>query len=83
MAGILKQVIVYSKVTCICLLFVAVAVIVFKNRDYRTNFWPGAAGEKVSTLWLMLATAVSAGGDNQRRPVIVGTRIRFCAVLQQ
>src|SRR5882672_5859451 len=60
MATKVRQFIVYSKVTFIGLIFVGVALILFKNRNYKTNFWPGADGEQVSTLWLMLATAITS-----------------------
>ena len=58
MASGFRQFVVHAKVTVLCLVFVAVCVIVFMNRTYETNFWPGADGDKVSTLWLMGATSV-------------------------
>ncbi len=60
MAGAVKQFVVYSKVTFIVAIFAAVALVVFKNRGYKTRFWPGAAKAEVSTLWLMLATGVGS-----------------------
>lgn len=60
MATKVRQFIVYSKVTFIGLIFIGVTLILFKNRNYKTNFWPGADGEQVSTLWLMLATAITS-----------------------
>jgi heme/copper-type cytochrome/quinol oxidase subunit 2 len=56
----MRQIVVYSKLTIVCAIFLAVAVVVFMNRNYKTNFWPGADGEPVSTLWLMLATAITS-----------------------
>src|SRR5262245_17027531 len=60
MASKIRQFVVYSKLTVLTAIALAVGVVVFKNRNYRTNFWPGADGEPVSTLWLMLATAVTS-----------------------
>lgn len=58
MAGRIRQFVVYAKVTLIVALAVVVIVVVFMNRNYRTNFWPWADKEQVSTLWLMLATCI-------------------------
>lgn len=58
MASKVKQFFVYARLTIIVLLFISLGVIVFRNRAYKTNFWPGADGEQVATLWLMLATAI-------------------------
>lgn len=52
-----KQIIVYARLMIVAILFLGIVVVVFMNRNYETNFWPGASGEKVSTLWLILATA--------------------------
>ena len=38
----------------------AAIVVVFMNRNYKTSFWPGATDREVSTLWLMLGTAVGS-----------------------
>ena len=54
----MKQISVYTRLTIVIILFAALVVVVFMNRNYKTNFWPGASGEQVSTLWLMLATAI-------------------------
>jgi len=59
-ASKLRQFVVYSKLTILTVIAMAVVIVVFKNRGYKTNFWPGADGDPVSTLWLMLATAVSS-----------------------
>ncbi len=53
-----RQFLVYTKVTILCLIVAVVAVFVVKNCGYTTRFWPGAVGEPVSTLWLMLMTGV-------------------------
>src|ERR1043166_7835659 len=53
----LKQIFVYTRLTVVIVLFIAILITVFMNRNYKTNFWPGASGEPVSTLWLILATA--------------------------
>jgi hypothetical protein len=58
MASKFRQFVVYSKVTLLCVVFLAVGYIVFRNRNFKTNFWPGADGEPVPTLWLMLATSL-------------------------
>ncbi len=58
MAGSLKQIVVYTKVTIITAVLLGVLIIVFKNRGYETEFWPWADKAKVPTLWLMLATSV-------------------------
>lgn len=58
MAGPIKQVTVYAKVTIIVAILVGVAVVIFMNRNYKTRFWPWADQAEVSTLWLMLATSV-------------------------
>ncbi|MBI5762776.1 MAG: hypothetical protein HZA51_04540 [Planctomycetes bacterium] len=58
MASGFRQFVVYTKVTALFLVFAGVLLIVFMNRNYKTNFWPGAAGEQVATLWLMGATGV-------------------------
>ncbi|HUN79875.1 MAG TPA: hypothetical protein VMV81_00025 [Phycisphaerae bacterium] len=58
MASRMKQISVYTRLTIVIILFVALVVVVFKNRNYTTNFWPGASSEPVATLWLMLATAI-------------------------
>ncbi|HKQ50473.1 MAG TPA: hypothetical protein VJZ71_20545 [Phycisphaerae bacterium] len=58
MAGPIKQITVYAKVTLIVAIFLGVATIIFKNRSYETKFWPWAVLAPVSTLWLMLATSV-------------------------
>ena len=58
MASGFRQFVVHAKVTVLCIVFVTVAVIVFMNRNYKTNFWPGASAVEVSTLWLMGATSV-------------------------
>jgi amino acid transporter len=54
----IKQVVVYAKVMLLVVLAVLIGAIVFKNRAYRTEFWPWAVQEEVPTLWLMLATSV-------------------------
>jgi uncharacterized protein HemX len=56
----MRQLIVYTKLTVVCICLGTVAVVVFMNRNYTTNFWPAAVGEPVSTLWLMLATALAS-----------------------
>lgn len=38
----------------------AAIVIIFMNRNYKTRFWPGATDRDVSTLWLMLGTAIGS-----------------------
>lgn len=58
MAGTFKQALVYTKVTIIFLILLGVAIVVFKNSGYKTNFWPYADQNQVPTLWLMLATSV-------------------------
>lgn len=58
MASGFRQFVVYTKVTALFLVFAGVILIVFMNRNYKTNFWPGAAGEPLATLWLMGATSV-------------------------
>ena len=58
MAGSFKQLVVYTKVTFIVAVLLGVAVVVFMNRKYETQFWPWADQAPVSTLWLMLATSV-------------------------
>lgn len=56
----MRQIIVYSKLIIVCAALLLVALIVFMNRSFKSNFWPGADGEPVSTLWLMLATAITS-----------------------
>src|SRR5438128_12159663 len=51
----MKQIFVYTRLTAIIVLFVAIMVIVFENRNNETDFWPVA--KKISTVWLILATA--------------------------
>ncbi len=53
-----RQLVVYFKVTVLGVLAVLVAVFVVKNCRYETQFWPGAVGEPVPTLWLILMTSV-------------------------
>jgi heme/copper-type cytochrome/quinol oxidase subunit 2 len=53
-----KHVVVYGKLIAIVAVLMTAAVVVFQNRNYSTKFWPGAADEEVSTLWLMLWTAI-------------------------
>ena len=60
MAGPVKQITVYAKVTLIVAILLFVATIIFKNRSYETRFWPWAHQAPVSTLWLMLATSVAS-----------------------
>lgn len=54
----MKQISVYARLTVVIVLLVALVVVIFMNRNYKTNFWPGASGEPVATLWLILATAI-------------------------
>jgi heme/copper-type cytochrome/quinol oxidase subunit 2 len=60
LASRIREFVVYAKVTAILLVVLAVGLIVFMNRSYRTRFWPGASEVEVSTLWLMLATSVTS-----------------------
>ena len=60
MTGRYRQVVVYGRVTILCLLAAAVVVLVVKNWDFKTRFWPGASDRDVPTLWLMAATAAIA-----------------------
>ncbi len=60
MAERFRQVVVYGRVTILCLLAAAVVVLVVKNWDFKTKFWPGASDRDVPTLWLMAATAALA-----------------------
>ncbi len=60
MAGRFRQVVVYGRVTILCLLAAAVVVLVVKNWDFKTRFWPGASNQDVPTLWLMAAAAALA-----------------------
>jgi len=54
----LKRLVVYAKVGFVVIVLAAIVVLVFKNRDYQTRFWPGAAEADVPTLWLILVTAI-------------------------
>lgn len=58
MARQIKQIFVYTKVTCVCLLLAAIVVLIVKNWGFQTRFWPGAAHQDVPTLWLMLVTSL-------------------------
>jgi hypothetical protein len=58
MAGPIKQITVYAKVTFILAVVLGVVIIIFMNRAYKTRFWPWADQADVPTLWLMLATSV-------------------------
>lgn len=60
MPGRLRSVVVYAKLVVVFAVAIAVIVVAFKNRHYKTKFWPGADAQEVSTLWLMLATAGAA-----------------------
>jgi type VI protein secretion system component VasK len=53
-----RQFLVYSKATLLLAGLLALLLLVFKNRSYTTQFWPGAADQPVSTLWIMLLTAI-------------------------
>lgn len=55
-----KQLIVYTKVTGMCLAGIAVVLVVFMNRNYETRFWPGATDRDLPVLWLMLGSGVSS-----------------------
>ena len=57
MTGKIKQFFVYARVMLVCAILALVLVLVFKNRGFRTKFWPGAETAEVSTLWLMCATS--------------------------
>ncbi len=57
MAGKIKQVVVYARVTVVCVILALVVVVVFKNWKFETHFWPGAVTAKVKTLWFMIATS--------------------------
>lgn len=56
----LKQIIVYIKVTGMCLAGIAAILVVFMNRNYETRFWPGATDRDLPVLWLMLGSGVSS-----------------------
>lgn len=60
MRGSFGRFVVYCKVSFVGLLFLAIVVLVWQNRGYKTNFWPGAADAQspVATLWLILLTSV-------------------------
>ena len=58
MAGPVKQITVYAKVTIIVAILLGTIVIIFMNRGYKTRFWPWADQADVPTLWLMLATSI-------------------------
>lgn len=54
----LKRMGVYAKVGVVVIVLAAIVVLVWQNRRYTTNFWPGAAEADVPTLWLILLTAI-------------------------
>ncbi|MBN2563445.1 MAG: hypothetical protein JXQ75_21195 [Phycisphaerae bacterium] len=58
MARRITQFVVYTKVTFVCLVLVAIGLLIVKNWGYKTRFWPGAAEGDVPTLWLILASSV-------------------------
>lgn len=58
MTGKLRQFVVYGKVTIVAAILLLVAIVVVKNWQFKTRFWPWANERDVPTLWLMLATAV-------------------------
>jgi len=60
MAGMGRRFVVYSKVAVLGVLTVLVVVFAVKNCRYETQFWPGAVGEPVPTLWLILMTSVTS-----------------------
>lgn len=57
MGSRIRQLFVYTKVTFLIAVFLAVLLFIFMNRRYDTRFWPGATETPVSTLWLMLITS--------------------------
>ena len=58
MASKIKQVAVYAKVTLTVITLAAIAIVIVKNWQYKTKFWPGADTVEVPTLWLMAATSI-------------------------
>ena len=60
MAGRVRSFVVYLKVTLLVAVALLVVTVIFENRNYKTQFWPGATAEQVPTLWLMLVTAAAS-----------------------